>query len=310
MTQSRLLVLAPLPADLRTALAARFELVSFDPAVNAAKWAGFDIAVTTGIHGVSAAEFAACPALKLVVSQGVGLDMIDLEEARRRNIAVAHTPDELWEDVADAAIAMTYAVMRRVVEADRFVRAGRWGRERIAPSCRVAGKTMGVVGLGRIGRHIAHRAEGIGMTVLYHDRRPQPDASYPFVADLAALADQADVLALACPGGEATRNLVTKAVLDRLGADGFLVNVSRGTVVDETALIEALEAKTIAGAALDVFASEPNVDQRFLRLDNVVLAPHSSSITHETRAAIIKRMMDDIDAFRAERPFYDAAALR
>jgi hydroxypyruvate reductase len=307
MTENRLLLLAPLPADLHAALAARFELVNFRASAAADGWAGFDIAITTGMHGASAAEFAACPDLRLVVSQGVGLDAIDIAAARRRSIAVAHTPDELWEDVAEAAMAMTYALMRRVVATDHFVRSGRWGRERIAASRRVAGKTMGIVGLGKIGRHIARRAEGAGMAVLYHDRSPQRDAPYPFVPTIALLAESADVLALACSGGEATRSLVGNEVLERLGAEGFLVNVSRGTVVDEAALIEALEAKTIAGAALDVFASEPSLDQRFLRLENVLLSPHSSSITHETRAAIIGRMIGDIVAFREGRPFYDAA---
>jgi lactate dehydrogenase-like 2-hydroxyacid dehydrogenase len=307
MTRNRLLLFAAVPADLRAALAARFELVGFDATVSGAEWAGFNIAITTGMHGASAAEFAACPDLKLLVSQGVGLDMIDLEEARRRNIAVSHTPDELWEDVAEAAIAMTYALLRRVAEADRFVRSGRWGRERIAPSRRVAGKIMGIVGLGKIGRHIARRAEGIGMTVLYHDRFMQSDVPYRFVPAIAALAERADVLALACPGGEATRNLVNAEVLDRLGNNGFLVNVSRGTVVDEDALIEALETKRIAGAALDVFACEPDIDRRLLQMENVVLAPHSSSITQETRAAIIDRMIGDIAAFREGRRFYNAA---
>ena len=306
MTRNRLLLFAAVPADLRAALAARFELVGFDATVSGAEWAGFNIAITTGMHGASAAEFAACPDLKLLVSQGVGLDMIDLEEARRRNIAVSHTPDELWEDVAEAAIAMTYALLRRVAEADRFVRSGRWGRERIAPSRRVAGKIMGIVGLGKIGRHIARRAEGIGMTVLYHDRFMQSDVPYRFVPAIAALAERADVLALACPGGEATRNLVNAEVLDRLGNNGFLVNVSRGTVVDEDALIEALETKRIAGAALDVFACEPDIDRRLLQMENVVLAPHASSITMETRAAIIARMIGDIAAFRDGRPFYNA----
>ena len=306
MTRNQILLFAAVPADLRGALAERFELVSFEPTASGAGWAGFDIAITTGMHGASAAEFAACPDLKLLVSQGVGLDMIDLEEARRRDIAVAHTPDELWEDVAEAAIAMTCALLRRVVEADRFVRSGRWGRERIAPSRRVAGKVMGIVGLGKIGRHIARRAEGIGMTVLYHDRVTQPDVPYRFVSTTTALAEQADVLALACPGGEATRNLVNATVLDCLGRDGFLVNVARGTVVDEGALIEALESKRIAGAALDVFASEPDIDRRLLQMENVILAPHASSITKETRAAIIDRMIGDIAAFREGRPFYNA----
>ena len=261
-----------------------------------------------GMHGVNAALMDKLPDLKLIASNGAGLERIDLAEAKRRGIAVCHTPDELAEDVADGAIALTYAIMRRVVEADRFVRAGRWAKERIAPSRRLAGKTVGIVGLGRIGALAARRAEAIGMRVIYLGRRPKPDAPYPFVADIRQLAAEADVLILSCPGGEATRNLVDREVLERLGPDGYLVNVARGSVVDEGALIAALQDKKIAGAALDVFASEPNLDPRLLALENVVLAPHSASITHETRAAMLARLLGDIEAFVEGRPFYDAAA--
>jgi lactate dehydrogenase-like 2-hydroxyacid dehydrogenase len=245
--------------------------------------------------------------VKLVACNGAGLERIDLAAARARGVAVCHTPDELAEDVADAAIALTYAIMRRVVEADRFVRSGRWSKERMTPSRRLAGKTMGVVGLGRIGRRIAKRAHAIGMKVIYTGPRPYADEPYLYFADVLALAKEADVLVLASPGGEGTRSLVNRAVLVALGPDGYLVNVSRGSVVDEPALLEALESKAIAGAALDVFASEPNIDSRFLGLDNVVLQPHSASITHETRAAMLNRLLGDIDAFLAGRPFFDAA---
>lgn len=305
MTSSRILVLTALPADLRTALAERHELVDFDRG-NSAAGRGFAIAVTTGIVGAGVREFDACPDLRLLASQGVGLDKIDLAEARRRGIAVAHTPDELAEDVGDAAIAMIYATLRGVLRADAFVRAGRWGKERIAPSRRVAGKIVGIVGFGRIGRHVAQRAAAIGMDVLYHDRVARADATCPFVADLAELATRADLLVLACPGGEATRHLIDAAILARLGPEGILINVARGSVVDEAALLHALEAGTIAGAGLDVFAREPDLDPRFLALDNVVLAPHSASITRETRAAMIGRITGDIDAFQQGKPFFDA----
>jgi lactate dehydrogenase-like 2-hydroxyacid dehydrogenase len=188
------------------------------------------------------------------------------------------------------------------------VRAGRWTKERIGPSRRLAGKTVGIVGLGKIGRLVARRAGAIGMRVLYLGRKPKADVPYQFVADLLELAEQADVLILSCPGGEATRNLVGQAVLERLGRDGYLVNVSRGSVVDEPALIAALQDGKIAGAALDVYASEPSIDPRFLALDNVVLQPHSASITHETRAAMLARLLGDIESYVAGRPFHNAAA--
>ncbi|MDC7785317.1 2-hydroxyacid dehydrogenase [Rhodoplanes sp. TEM] len=305
MPDHQLLVLGYIPPDLRAALTERFALVELDRS-RAEPWTGFDIAVTTGIVGAGAREFDACPDLRLVVSQGIGLETIDLAEARRRGIAVAHTPDEIAEDVGDAAIAMIYAVLRGTLRADAFVRQGRWGGERIAATRRVAGRTVGVVGLGRIGRHVADRAQAIGMRVLYH-ARSRKDAPYEHVADVVTLAARSDVLVLACPGGEETRHLVDAAVLDALGPDGVLVNVARGSVVDEPALLEALDAGRIYGAALDVFATEPAIDPRFLALDNVVLSPHSASITRETRAAIIARVIHDIDAYRTGRPFFDAA---
>jgi lactate dehydrogenase-like 2-hydroxyacid dehydrogenase len=311
-TTPRLIAVSQIPPDLRAALAQRYELANYDELKGAAVEApiapGFNIAVTMGVYGANASLMGKLPDLRLIACNGAGLERIDLTEAKRRGIAVCHTPDELAEDVADGAIALTYAIMRRVVEADRFVRAGRWAKERIAPSRRLAGKTVGVVGLGRIGLLVARRAEAIGMRVIYLGPRPKADAPYPFVADIRQLAAEADVLVLSCPGGEATRNLVDGGVLERLGPDGYLVNVARGSVVDEAALIAALQERKIAGAALDVFASEPNLDPRFLALDNVVLAPHSASITHETRAAMLARLLGDIESFIAGRPFYDAAA--
>jgi phosphoglycerate dehydrogenase-like enzyme len=204
---------------------------------------------------------------------------------------------------------MTYALLRGVVRADSFVRAGRWQRERIAATLRVGGRIMGIVGFGRIGRHVARRAAGVGMEVLYNSRKPAPDMPHGFVADLHELAERADVLVLACPGGSATRGLVTRGILECLGPDGFLVNVSRGEVVDEGALLDALESRTIGGAGLDVFESEPNINSRFLPLENVVLSPHSASITRETRAAIIARLIADIDAFLAGHPFHDVTTV-
>ncbi len=310
-TRHKLLIVATIPADLRAAFAREYDLVDHPspaaPSDPFAPAAGFDIAVTTGMRGFDDAMMAALPDLRLVVSQGVGLERIDLAAARRRGIAVCHTPDELTEDVAEAAIALTFAIMRRVVEAEHFVRAGRWLKERMAPSTRVASKTMGIVGLGRIGRGIAARATALGMTVAYHGRRRQADVPYAYFGDPRDLAAEADVLVLSCVGDASTHNLVGAAVLEALGPAGYLVNVARGSVVDEPALLDALEHGRIAGAALDVFADEPRVDPRFLALRNVVLQPHAASITHETRAAIIDRMLRDTAAYLAKRPFHDAA---
>jgi lactate dehydrogenase-like 2-hydroxyacid dehydrogenase len=306
----KIFVLTTIPPDLRAAFAERCQLVEKSEFEDwpATAVPNFRIALTTSMLGIDRAMFDGLPDLKLVLCQGAGLDRLDLAEAQKRGVAIAHTPDELTEDVAEAAIALMFAVMRRIAEADRFVRAGRWSKERIPPSTRVNGKTVGIVGLGRIGREIARRAEACGMKVLYFGRHPQSEVAYRFVPDLLDLAAESDVLILSCPGGEATRNLVGRKVLERLGPRGYLVNVARGSVVDEHALIDALRDGTIAGAGLDVFASEPNIDPRFFALENVVLEPHSSSITHETRRAIIDRLSSDLDAYLHGRPFFDAAA--
>lgn len=308
----RILAISTIPPDLKAAIGKKYGITDYGTLGGAVgkpvPAPGYDIAVTMGVFGIDAPTFAALPDLKLVACNGAGLEKIDLAEARKRGVAVCHTPDELAEDVADGAIGLTYAVMRRIVGYDRFVREGRWLKERPAPTTRLAGKTMGVVGLGRIGAHIAKRAQAIGMQVKYTGPREKAGAGIPFIGDVAKLAEESDVLVLACPGGEATRHLVNRNVIEKLGANGYLVNVSRGSVVEENALLDALEQKTIAGAALDVFATEPNVDPRFLALDNVVLQPHNASITHETRAAMVARLMGDIDAFLTGRPFYNAAS--
>jgi len=305
MTRETVLLLrGNIPADLREALAARYALVlPGDPAAG-----GAAIAVTSGMTGADAASMDAHPALRLIASMGVGLDRIDLAHARRRGIAVAHTPDELTEDVADFAIGLLYAAARRVPEADRFVRAGRWREGRMSPSISLHRKRAGIVGLGRIGAAIARRAAGIGMEVAWTGPRPKPDAPWPYMPDVPALAEWADALILATPGGAGTHRLVDARALAALGPRGVLVNIARGSVVDEAALLSALEERRIAGAGLDVFASEPALDPRFLALENASLAPHYASLTDETRAAITARLLRDIEAFRAGEPFFDAAA--
>lgn len=301
------LTITTVPPDLRAAIAQRCDVID-RAAVQAWPAAGFTVAATTSMHGIDAATLDSLPDLKIVICNGAGLDKLDLAAARARGVAICHTPDELADDVGEAVIAMTYGLLRRVAEADRFVRSGRWLKERIAPSTRVHGKTMGIVGLGKIGRRAAMLAAGIGMTVLYTGRREQAGVPYRFVADLHDLAAQSDVLALSCAATEDTRNLIGRSVLEKLGPKGVLINVSRGFVVDEAALIAALQDGTIAGAALDVFAQEPNLDPRFLEMQNVVLSPHSTSITNETRAAMLARLSRDLDAFLAGQPFHDAAA--
>jgi lactate dehydrogenase-like 2-hydroxyacid dehydrogenase len=300
-----LLLLCPIPPDLRAALAARHDLVEDD---GEGRHPGIRIAVTTAMRGATAAQFDRLPDLRLLSSQGTGLERIDLAAAARRGIAVAYTPDVMTEDVADAAIGLMYGAARLVAEADRFVRAGRWGRERMRPGISLHRKTAGIVGMGRIGQAIARRCAGLGMAVAWTGPRPKPGLPFTHVATLHALAERADVLILALAAGPGTEGMVDAAVLRALGPRGVLVNIARGAVVDEPALIAALQDGTIGGAGLDVFATEPALDPRFLALENVVLAPHSASITQETRAALVARILDDIEAFRAGHAFLDAAA--
>lgn len=283
---------AALPDDLRTALHARHECVEHRPP---ARLAGVHVAVTTGMAGANTALFDSLPDLALLVSQGAGLDRIDTVEAERRGIAVAHTPDIFTQDVAEYAVALMLAALRRVVSADRFVRAGAWPTTRMRPATRVAGRRLGIVGLGRIGTAIAQRAAGLGMTVGWHGPRAKPDVPWPYFPSLIDLADWANVLILATPGGHATAAMVDAAVLDALGSTGWLVNVARGSVVDEPALLVALEGGRIAGAALDVFAVEPGLDPRFAALDNVVLSPHYASITAAARQEVIATILAAID---------------
>jgi lactate dehydrogenase-like 2-hydroxyacid dehydrogenase len=306
MARETLLLLVPIPADLRAALEAEYELVEDKP--NDIPRPGIRIAVTTAIMGFRAATLDRLPDLKLIASQGTGLETSDLPAAAKRGVKVAYTPDVMTEDVADAAIGLMYAAARRIAEADRFVRAGRWGTERMTPSISLHRKSVGIAGMGKIGQAIARRCAGLGMNVAWTGPRPKPELPYAHLPDIRALAERSDVLILATPGGAETDRMVDAEVLRLLGPRGILVNVARGSVVDEEALIAALQAGTIAGAGLDVFAKEPGLDPRFLTLENVVMEPHSSSITYETRAAIIARILGDIAAFREGRPFTDAAA--
>ncbi len=311
MSKTSLLVVTRIPPDLRTALAEEYDLVDYP--VNAATGGpfppmpGYKVAVTMTYSGASAALMDALPDVKLIASGGVGLDKLDLKAAAQRGIAVCHTPDELTEDTADTAIALMYATVRRTAEADRYVRAGKWTQGQLSDSTSLVGKKVGVVGLGKIGQAIARRAAGLGLEVLYTGPRRKDGVPYAFVDSPLALAEKVDILILACPGGEATRHLLNNAVLEKLGPRGYVVNICRGTVVDEPALIEALQNKTIAGAGLDVFASEPNIDERFMTMENVVLQPHYAAFTKEMRVGVTKRICRDIRAFLAGQPFVNVA---
>lgn len=262
---------------------------------------------TSARFGADAALIAALPSLKVISSFGVGLDAIDLDAARRRGIAVGYTPDVLNDCVADTAFALVMDVARRTSASDRFVRRGDWLKGQFPLATKVSGKRLGILGMGRIGRVIARRAGGFDMEVRYHNRRALSDVDYGYATSLKELAEWSDFLVIASAGGEQTRGLVSREILDALGPRGFLVNVSRGTVVDEAALVEALQTQRIAGAGLDVFEDEPHVPEALFALDNVVLLPHLASNTHETRAAMAQRVEDNLAAFFAGRPLVSSA---
>lgn len=254
---------------------------------------------TSGRFGAPRTLIDALPALEGVFSFGVGYDTIDVAAAQARNVLVTNTPGVLDACVADTALALMLAAPRRIAEADRFVRAGRWPQEGFGLGTRMSGKRCGIVGLGNIGLQIARRAEAFDMPILYTSRKPRADAPahYRYCADVLELAAASDFLVLAVPGGAATRHLVNAAVLDALGPDGWLINIARGTVVDETALAAALRERRIAGAGLDVFEHEPATPAEWNAMDNVVMLPHIASGTHETRRAMADLMLANLDGW-------------
>lgn len=262
-----------------------------------------------GFAKVDAAMMKLLPKLEIVACFGVGYDGADIGYAKEHRIAVTNTPDVLTDCVADLGMALTLATLRKVVEGDRYVRAGRWESEGILDLARSPrGRCLGIVGLGRIGMTLASRAEAFGMSIAYYSRTERDDISYPYYASAVALAEACDVLALTCPGGEATRNLIDGEVLAALGADGYLINIARGSVVDEEALVQALLDGTIAGAGLDVFAAEPCVPKALFALENVVLQPHQASATVETRTAMGNLTIDNLLAHFQGQPLPNRVA--
>jgi hydroxypyruvate reductase len=259
-------------------------------------------AISTTTTEVNRSHFAALPKLELLACYGPYTTLIDLAVARERNIAVTYTPDSTAEPVADLAMGMLVALMRRLCEADRFVRSGAWPSRVFPSGVEVRGKTCGIVGMGRIGREFAQRAAGFGMSICYFGPRRKADVTYPYFDNLEHMARAVDCLVITCALTPATLNLVDARILAALGADGFLVNVARGAIVDELALVAALENRHIAGAALDVFANEPQVPAALMAMDNVVLAPHMGTSTREVREGRSEKLLADVRAHFAGRP--------
>ena len=265
-----------------------------DPAAFAALAPQIRAIAASGESKVSAALINSLPALQVISVMGVGYDGVDVAAAKTRGVVVTHTPDVLNDDVADLAIGLMLSAARQLPQADRFVRDGQWLKGAMPLARKMSGARLGLVGIGRIGQAIAQRALAFNMSVAYTARSPRTSLPWRYFADATALAAESDFLVIITPGGAATRHMIDAGVLAGLGAKGILVNVARGSVVDEVALIDALERGVIAGAGLDVFADEPRVPDRLRALPQVVLTPHVGSATAATRQAMADLAFDNL----------------
>ena len=296
------LVPVPMMPSVLTALEAQFTVHKlFDVPNPEAIFAD----VAPRIRGVAArygrqldgAFIAQLPKLEIISSFGVGYDHVDADYAGAHGVVVTHTPGVLDDEVADTAMGLVLNAVRQLPQAERYLRAGHWPAANFPLTASLRGRTMGIVGLGRIGKAIAKRAEAFGLKIIYHGRRPQEDQSYLYYPTLLGLARACDILMVIVPGGGDTKHMINADVLDALGPNGILINVARGTVVDETALIKALEEKRILGAGLDVFEFEPQVPDALIAMDHVVLLPHVASASHATREAMGQLVVDNLVHF-------------
>lgn len=293
------LLVSRLPEALGGRLGERFdchELAQLDAAGLEALAPNLRGMVATGESVVAHELIARLPALEVISVLGVGYDGIDMAAARERKVVVAHTPGLSTDDIADFAMALLLAAARQVVNADRFVRSGGWTTGRFPMTRRVSGARLGIVGLGRIGRAVATRAQAFGMDIAYTGRTPKDDVAYRWCIDARTLAASVDFLVVCASGGADTRSVIDGDVLAALGPTGVLVNIARGSIVDEDALVKALRERKILAAGLDVFCHEPHVAQDLLALDNVVLTPHMASITGATVQAMFDMVLDNLAA--------------
>jgi hydroxypyruvate reductase len=301
-----LLLIEPMTPDVEAQLDAAYSVHRFYPASNRAallSQVGHRVraVITGGRTGISNELMDGLPELQIIAINGIGTDAVDLDRVRQRGIRVSTTPDVLTDDVADMAIALLLAAARLICVNDRFVRDGRWPHGHPPLGTKVSGKQLGILGLGRVGRAVARRAEGFGMAIAYCDPHQISEVSYRHQPDLVALATDSDFLVIAASGGPGSRGIVERRVLDALGPRGILVNVARGGIVDEPALIAALTERRLGAAGLDVFQHEPEVPQALWTLDNVVLQPHRASATVETRRAMADLVLANLAAHFAGR---------
>lgn len=297
------LLVEPLMPEIEDALDANYRLHRLYRASDAveieAALSRIKAVVTGGGSGLSNDWISKLPALGVIAINGVGTDKVDLKFARSRNIDVTTTPGVLTDDVADIGIALMLALLRRVPEGDQFVRLGRWPQSGFPLGRSLKGKRVGILGLGQIGKAFGRRAEAFGMTIGYWNRSPLTDCIWNSFPSPAALAANSDVLVVCIAATSSTQDIVDATVLRALGKDGVLINISRGNVVDETALLDALNDGVIGGAGLDVFVNEPNIRSGFSKAPNTVLTPHQGSATYETRLAMGKLVVANVDAYFA-----------
>lgn len=288
---TKILCCTPMPGYLHDTLTAEFDCHDYHfpstaltiPEVVQATIRGMAM---TGEAQISAALLDQLPALEIISVFGAGYDGVPMQHCRERGIRVAHTPGLMTDDAADLVTALVLMTGRNLLRADTFARSGDWTRRSFPLSSTITGKCAGIFGLGRIGMASAHRLSALGMQICYSARSPRPDVPWRFVPDLENLSRESDFLVMSCPGGAATRGIVDQRILEALGPEGILINAARGSVIDETALIAALNDGTIRAAGLDVFSSEPSIPPELAALDNTVLLPHIGSATRETRAAM------------------------
>jgi lactate dehydrogenase-like 2-hydroxyacid dehydrogenase len=295
------LQLVKLRPEVQTELEARYRVHGRD---DLDKVAGIVRAVVTNGHSGPPPEVIdRLTKVEIIASASVGYDGIPVEYARSKGIPVTNTPEVLNDDVADLAIGLMIMTARRLVASDRYVRAGRWAKEGDYPlAAKASGKRVGILGMGRIGKAIAQRAAAMNNTIAYHTRKPVEDVPYQHYSDLVALAKNSDFLIVIIPATPQTNKIVSKAVIEALGPSGILVNVARGAVVDEDALVAALKDGKLGGAGLDVFVNEPQVPAELFAMDNVTLLPHVGSATFETRRAMSQLVLDNLDAHFAGKP--------
>ncbi len=284
---SVLVIGAPVPV-IEQGLAAHFDIV------REARPGLRGLAVAGGHVRIDAALMDTLPSLEVVASLGVGYDHVDALEAARRGVIVTHTPDVLTGEVADLAMCLLLSTIRQTPQAERFLRAGQWLNGNFPLTTTLRERTVGILGLGRIGKAIAARLVASDVSVEYHGRKPQPDVPYRYHPSLLGMARHCDVLMVVASGGAQTHHLVNAEVLKALGPNGIVINVGRGTVIDEAALVQALQDKTILSAGLDVFENEPQVPQALIALDHVVLLPHVGSASVYTRKAMAQLVVDNL----------------